>query len=171
MSNNVTKLKKIALCGVLAAFVFIGTQIRVPTAIGYINLGDGVILIASFILGPIAFFPAAIGSALSDLLAGYAQYILPTFIIKGLMGGLAGALLRKASPKVIRKILVGLLAEVIMILGYFAFESLPFMYGVEAAAGSLLFNLIQGIAAIVIFVPVTHIPALAKLRENVTQNK
>lgn len=164
MSNNVTKLKKIAFAGVFAAFVFIATQIRIPTAIGYINLGDGVILIGAFLFGPIAFFPAAIGSALSDLLAGYAQYIIPTFIIKGLMGGLSGALLRKASPSVIRKILVGLLAEVIMIAGYFVFESLPFMYGPVAAAGSLLFNLIQGIAAVVIFVPVTAIPAIKNRR-------
>lgn len=164
MSNNVTNLKKIAFAGVFAAFVFIATQIRIPTAIGYINLGDGVILIGAFLFGPIAFFPAAIGSALSDLLAGYAQYIIPTFIIKGLMGGLSGALLRKASPSVIRKILVGLLAEVIMIAGYFVFESLPFMYGPAAAAGSLLFNLIQGIAAVVIFVPVTAIPAIKNRR-------
>ena len=164
MSNNVTKLKKIAFAGVFAAFIFIATQIRIPTAIGYINLGDGVILIGAFLFGPIAFFPAAIGSALSDLLAGYAQYIIPTFIIKGLMGGLSGALLRKASPSMIRKILVGLLAEVIMIAGYFVFESLPFMYGPAAAAGSLLFNLIQGIAAVVIFVPVTAIPAIKNRR-------
>lgn len=164
MSNNVTKLKKIAFAGVFAAFVFIATQIRIPTAIGYINLGDGVILIGAFLFGPIAFFPAAIGSALSDLLAGYAQYIIPTFIIKGLMGGLSGALLRKASPSVVRKILVGLLAEVIMIAGYFVFESLPFMYGPAAAAGSLLFNLIQGVAAVVIFVPVTAIPAIKNRR-------
>ena len=86
MSNNVTKLRKVAICGLMAAFVFVATQIRIPTAIGYINLGDPVILISSFILGPIAFFPAAIGSALSDLIAGYAQYIIPTFLIKGLMG-------------------------------------------------------------------------------------
>ena len=160
MSNNVTKLRKLAICGLMAAFVFVGTQIRVPTAIGYINLGDAVILIASFILGPIAFFPAAIGSALSDLIAGYPQYIIPTFIIKGLMGLAAGAYLRKVTVTVPKKILIGIIAEAIMVAGYFIFESLPFMYGVEAAAGSLIFNAIQGIAAIVIFIPVTSIPAV-----------
>lgn len=164
MSNNKSNLQKIALCGVAAAFVFIATQIRVPTAIGYINLGDAVILIASFLLGPIAFFPAAIGSALSDLLAGYAQYIIPTFVIKGIMGFAAGKLLSKDDISVVKKILVGVLAELIMIGGYFVFESLPFMYGVEAAAGSLFFNMIQGVAAIVIFVPVTSIPAVKKRR-------
>ena len=162
MSNNVTKLRKLAVCGLMAAFVFVATQIRIPTAIGYINLGDAVILISSFILGPIALFPAAIGSALSDLIAGYAQYIIPTFIIKGLMGYVAGAALSKVKVTVPKKILIGVIAEVIMIAGYFIFEALPFMYGVEAAAGSLFFNAIQGIAAVVIFIPVTSIPAIKK---------
>lgn len=162
MSNNVPKLRKVAICGLMAAFVFVATQIRIPTAIGYINLGDPVILISSFILGPIAFFPAAIGSALSDLLAGYAQYIIPTFIIKGLMGYVAGVSLRKFNITVLKKIIIGVIAEIIMIAGYFIFEALPFMYGPEAAAGSLFFNFIQGVAAVVIFVPVTSIPAIKK---------
>ena len=162
MSNNVTKLRKVAICGLMAAFVFVATQIRIPTAIGYINLGDPVILISSFILGPIAFFPAAIGSALSDLLAGYAQYIIPTFIIKGLMGYVAGVALRKFEITVLKKIIIGVIAEIIMIAGYFIFEALPFMYGPAAAAGSLFFNFIQGVAAVVIFVPVTSIPAVKK---------
>ena len=37
----------IAVSGIFAALVFIGTQIRFPTAIGYINFGDAVILVAS----------------------------------------------------------------------------------------------------------------------------
>lgn len=162
MSSRSTNLRKIALAGVAAAFIFIGTQIRVPTAIGYINLGDAVILISSFILGPWALLPAAIGSALSDLLAGYAQYIIPTFLIKGFMGFVAGVLLNKSGVTVLRKLITGIIAEVIMVAGYFVFESLPFMYGPEAAAGSLVFNLIQGVAAIVIFIPVTSIPAIKK---------
>ncbi|MCR5592466.1 MAG: ECF transporter S component [Saccharofermentans sp.] len=162
MSNNASSLRKMAYAGVLAAFVFIATQIRIPTAIGYINLGDGVILISSFLLGPLAFFPAAIGSALSDLIAGYAQYIIPTFIIKGLMGYVAGVSLRKLKITLLKKIIIGIISEIIMIAGYFLFESLPFMYGWQAAAGSVFFNAIQGIAAVIIFVTVTSIPAIRK---------
>ncbi len=162
MSNNASNLRKMANAGVLAAFVFIATQIRIPTAIGYINLGDGVILISSFLLGPLAFFPAAIGSALSDLIAGYAQYIIPTFIIKGLMGYVAGVSLRKLKITLLKKIIIGIISEIIMIAGYFLFESLPFMYGWQAAAGSVFFNAIQGIAAVIIFVTVTSIPAIRK---------
>ena len=162
MSNNVTTLKRLAFAGVAAAFVFIGTQLRIPTAIGYINLGDAVILLSSFLMGPFAFFPSAIGSALGDLLAGYAQYVIPTFLIKGLMGYVAGLYIRKVKLTVPKKILIGVVAETIMIAGYFIFESMPFMYGWQAAAGSLVFNMIQGIAAIVIFVPVTSIPAVKR---------
>ena len=160
MGNNAYRPKKLAYAGVLAAFVFIATQIRIPTAIGYINLGDGVILISAFLLGPVAFFPAAIGSALSDLIAGYAQYIIPTFIIKGLMGYAAGTGLRKMKITLLKKIIIGIISEIIMIAGYFLFESLPFMYGWQAAAGSVFFNAIQGIAAVIIFVTVTSIPAV-----------
>ena len=164
MSNNVTPLKRLAFAGVAAAFVFIATELHIPTAIGYINLGDAVILLSSFVLGPFAFFPAAIGSALGDLLAGYAQYIVPTFIIKGLMGLVAGFILKSGNTGIVRKLLAGVIAEIIMIAGYFGFEALPFMYGVAAAAGSLGFNAIQGIAAIVIFLPASKIPAFNKLR-------
>ena len=162
MNNNVSKLRRIVISGVFAAFVFVATQIRIPTAIGYINLGDGVILIASFIIGPLAFFPAAIGSSLSDLIAGYAQYIIPTFLIKGLMGFIAGVLLRKSEATIIKKILTGIIAEIIMVAGYFIFESLPFMYGWEAASGSLIFNMIQGIAAVIVFASISSIPSVKR---------
>ena len=156
--NSKSNLRLIALCGIFAALVFIGTELKIPTAIGYMNLGDGVILIASFFIGPAAFFPAAIGSALGDLIAGYPAYIAPTFIIKGVMGLLAGLIMLSARGKNIKDILLRILAsvvaELIMVGGYFAFE--VFMYGKEAALGSVAFNFIQAGVAIVIAVPLTY---------------
>lgn len=151
-------LRLIAECGILAAMVFIGTELRIPTALGYINLGDAVILVASFFLGPAAFFPAAIGSALGDLIAGYPMYIAPTFVIKGLMA-LASALIMKQSAGrkaagILIRVIAGIIAELIMAGGYFAFETV--MYGAEAALGSVVFNLIQAGAAIVIAIPLTY---------------
>lgn len=161
-----SKLRLTALCGVFAALVFIGTQIRIPTAIGYINLGDGVILIASYFIGPAAFFPGAIGSALSDLIAGYPMYIAPTFLIKGLMG-LAAALIMtgahgKKAPGFVIRLAAFLGAELIMVGGYFIFESL--YYDIAAAAGSVVFNLIQAGAAIVIAIPLTYAINIRKKR-------
>ena len=165
--NNKNKeyLKKTAYAGVLAALIFIGTEIHIPTAIGYINLGDLVILVSAYILGPFALVPAAIGSTLADILAGYPQYAVATFLIKGIMGLVAGILLKRNSEgkvSLARKLSASFVAEVIMVAGYFAFESLPFMYGVAAAAGSLIPNGIQASAAIVGAVPLMYIKLFDK---------
>ena len=104
--------------------------------------------------------PAAIGSTLADLLAGYPQYAVATFIIKGVMGLVAGILLKRnaeGKTHLVRKISVSLVTELIMIAGYFAFESLPFMYGVEAALGSVIPNGIQASAAVVGAVPLMYV--------------
>ncbi|MBR3246926.1 MAG: ECF transporter S component [Clostridiales bacterium] len=162
-------LRKIAYSGVLAALVFVGTELHIPTAIGHINLGDVLILVSSYLLGPVAFFPAAIGSTLADLLAGYPQYAVATFLIKGIMGLVAGILLKRnaqGKTSLIRKIIVSFIAELIMIAGYFAFESLPFMYGVEAALGSVIPNGIQASAAIVGAVPIMYIKLFERYRES-----
>ena len=141
----------IAVSGIFAALVFIGTQIRFPTAIGYI-------LVASYLIGPVAFFPAAIGSALSDLIAGYPMYIAPTFVIKGIMGVVAGLIMLRARGKnavsVVLRIVAAAAAELIMVGGYFSFEAV--YYDVAAAAGSVPFNFIQAGAAAVVAIPLTY---------------
>jgi uncharacterized membrane protein len=153
---------KIALCGVFTAVVFLATQIKVSTSIGYANLGDGFILASSFLLGPIAFFPAAIGSALADLFLGYANYVPATFIIKGLMGLVAGLILKQKNVSRKKKLLAVFLAELIMVSLYFGFESLPFMYGPAAASGSILANAFQGVVAMVL--GIVFMEALQRLK-------
>lgn len=153
-----SNLKKIAIGGIFAAFVFIGTELHIPTAIGFMNLGDAVIFIAAFLIGPAAILPAAIGSALGDLLAGYPIYIVPTFIIKGLMALIAALILNRRSGKKIafmKRLTAGLASEALMIAGYFTFE--VFLFGIASASGSILFNLIQALAALVIAIPLTYV--------------
>lgn len=165
MSDQRKRLRKIAFAGVFAAFIFIGTEIHVPTAIGHVNLGDLIILVTSYIAGPFAAVPAAIGSALADLLAGYGQYLAPTFIIKGLMGLVAGLIMRRkphGKVSLPRKLIAAVAAEAIMIGGYFAAESL--MYNVPAATGSLIPNLIQASAAIIGAIPLTYIKSFNNVR-------
>ena len=168
--KNKKNLRKIAYAGVLAALTFVGTELHIPTAIGHINLGDLVILVSAYILGPFAFIPAAIGSTLADLIAGYPQYAVATFLIKGVMGFVAGLLLKRDSEGKVslgRKLSASFAAEVIMIAGYFAFESLPFMYGVAAALGSVIPNSIQASAAIVGAVPLMYLKPFAVVRTSI----
>jgi len=163
--TNRETLMRIALSGIFAACIILATQLRVPTGIGYANLGDGVILFAASLLGPMAFFPTAIGSGLADLLAGYPIYIPATFLIKGLMGLAAGYILRSEYLSLLRKITAFVLAELIMIAGYFAYESLPFMYGMKAAAGSVIPNLAQ--AAVGIVLALLLLSLLGKFRADI----
>ena len=168
--KNKKNLRKIAYAGVLAGLVFVGTELHIPTAIGHINLGDLVILVSAYILGPFAFIPAAIGSTLADLIAGYPQYAVATFLIKGIMGFVAGLLLKRDKEGKVslgRKLSASFVAEVIMIAGYFAFESLPFMYGVAAALGSVIPNGIQASAAIVGAVPLMYLKPFAHVRTSI----
>ena len=82
------KLKKIIISALFAALTFCATfVVKIPTPTGgYVHLGDSIVLLSGWLLGPVfGTLAAALGSALSDLLGGYPTYILPTFIIKGLM--------------------------------------------------------------------------------------
>ena len=87
----------LALGGMMASLVFVATYFfKLPVSItqGYIHLGDGFILLGASLLGWASIPAAAIGSALADLLGGYTLYILPTFVIKGLVAAMAVYALR-----------------------------------------------------------------------------
>lgn len=144
---NDQTLRKVCLA-VTAALIAVFTMfISVPTGIGYVNLGDAVILFSAYLLGPAAGIPAALGSALSDLLLGYAAYSGATLVIKGLMGYLCGRMLKSSGDRWGRRILSFAAAECVMAAGYFVFEI--FYYGFPAALGSVPLNLMQGAAAMV----------------------
>ena len=152
--------KKIAFMGIATALIFVATQIRIPVPVtqGYVNLGDGVILICSFLAGPWAIIPAAVGSALSDLIGGYTAYIIPTLIIKGLLAWISYVILNIGKPQrptFVRRLLAFIPAEIFMAGGYLLFEALPFMYGLKAALLSFPFNLVQAAVAVVIAMSVT----------------
>jgi len=149
--NN--SVKTLALGGMLAALIFVATSFfKLPVSItqGYIHLGDGFILLgASLVGGGTAVIAAALGSALADLLGGYTMYILPTFLIKGAVAAVAVAFLRGKRPLWVR--ITGMaLAEAVMVLGYFLIEWLVLGYGLAAASGALLPNIVQGLSGVVI---------------------
>ena len=68
---------------------------------------------------------------------------------------------KKAMGFVIR-LVASVAAELIMVAGYFVFEAL--YYDVAAAVGSVVFNLIQAGAAIVIAIPLTYAIRIKKTR-------
>lgn len=149
-----SKTKKIVVASLMAALTCVATMIiKIPSPLeGYLNLGDCVVLVAGWILSPLyGFLAAGLGSALADLLSGYALYAPATFVIKGLMALAAFAvykLLQKRVGKFAARLIGGVTAEVLMIAGYFVFEG--FLYGFGPSVVNIPANGVQGVAGIIV---------------------
>lgn len=139
------KIVRLVLTGLLTALVCAATMvIKVPTPTnGYVNVGDALVLLSGWALGPAyGFFAAGVGSALADLISGYGTYVAGTLLIKGTMAVMASVAVNHGSS-MLKLILSGILAEVLMIGGYFLYESVLLGYGLAAAA-SIPGNAVQG---------------------------
>ena len=144
------KTKTLITSAVLTAIVCLATMVvKIPLAFGYVNLGDCFVLLSAFLLPmPYCLFPAAIGSCLADVFSGYAVYAPATFIIKGLMALSAYFIFKslKQIKPLWAYLISAVVAEIIMVLGYFVFEA--FLYGFAAAIVNVPFNSIQGLVGI-----------------------
>lgn len=113
----------LALTGLFAALGCVGTmvlQIPSPTG-GYMNLGDAVVILGAWLLGPVyGAVAGGVGPALADLLSGYGVYVPATLVIKALMALTAAWLYRALGKRGL--LLSALAAEVPMVLGYWLFD-------------------------------------------------
>lgn len=143
------KTKKLVFSALLAALVCVSTLIITVTLPGggYFNLGDCFVIASGVILGPLfGFLSASIGSALADIISGYALYAPATFIIKGLMALVVGFICLK-NNKMLKVFLSGVVAEIIMIAGYFLYELI--LNGFSLAILGVAGNCLQGVAGVV----------------------
>ena len=86
-----------AVTTVLTMFVKIPTPTR-----GYLNLSDTMIFFSSYAFGPwVGGIIGGLGPALSDLISGYPQWAIFTFIIDGLQAVLVGLLVREFNPAIV----------------------------------------------------------------------
>ena len=137
-----------------AALTYVATNIirvPIPATDGYINLGDCVVLLGAFLLGPVYGAAAGgIGSALADILSGYAVFAPGTFVIKALIAVIAAAILKALGSKAkAAPIVASIAGEAWMLLGYFLYESIFLGYGL-AAAGSIGGNAIQAVVGVIL---------------------
>ena len=99
-----------------------------------------------------------IGSALSDLLSGFPQWILPTFIIKGFMALIMAAIARKedGTYKIlsIRTFIGAIAGMLFMVAGYVVAGMLMngFAAGLASAPGLLIKSVVNIIAFYIISV-------------------
>ena len=122
MKENTAKYVTINALSI--ALVCISTMaIQIPIPLGYMHLGNTCILLTSALFGPATgLLAGGIGSAMADLLTGYTQWVLPTLIIKSLMGLAIGYLawgrekrMRMNAP---RTLLASVAGVAVMVFGY-----------------------------------------------------
>ncbi|KYH38904.1 MAG: hypothetical protein AYL28_002120 [Candidatus Bathyarchaeota archaeon B23] len=150
------RIVEIALCGVMAALVCVTTlliQVPIPPTRGYINVGDAMIMVSALAFGPlVGGFAGGVGSALADILGGWAHWAPFTLLIKGIEGVLAGLIVRRGGSKNYMLLLAWAVGCGEMVLGYLTVEAL--LYGVGPALVEAPGNLIQMLAGGVVGIPV-----------------
>lgn len=165
------KIKSMVMAAVMAALTYVATtviKIPAPTG-GYVHIGDGLVLLCGWILGPWWGGAAAgIGSMLVDLLGGYGHYAPGTLVIKGCMALVAALIVKAMKESKASYVISAVVSEVIMVAGYFGYASLLLGKGWGAAA-SIPGNLVQGamgmVIGLVLLVVLKRSKALEKLRK------
>ncbi|HHW01804.1 MAG TPA: ECF transporter S component [Thermoanaerobacterales bacterium] len=134
------QIKKLAFLGLFMGLLVIATSVLrfpVPSFNLYFNLGESVIYLVALIYGgPTGALIGGVGSALSDLIAGYPVWAPITFIIKGLEGFIVGSLTSKANPYI-----AVILGALWMMAGYAI--SAGILYGIGAVPVELAGDFIQ----------------------------
>ena len=149
-----SKTKRIVITALMAAMVCVATMIiKIPSPMkGYLNIGDCIVLLCGWLLAPgYGFVAAGLGSALADMFSGYLTYAPATFLIKGSMALIAFACFKLMNNRIGRlpsQIIGAVLAEIVMVLGYYVFEG--FMYGFIPSAVNIPANAVQGAAGLIL---------------------
>lgn len=167
---NNERIRRLVWAGMFTALTTVATMvIRIPSVLGgYVNAGDAVVVLGAFLLGPAwGAVAAGLGSMLADIFSGYPVYALATLIIKALMALAAGALLRSAKKKntLSAAVLGSLLAEIIMVAGYLAYEATFLRYGWGAVAnipGNCAQGVFGAVAGTALFYALIRIPYVRK---------
>jgi uncharacterized membrane protein len=143
------------MMGLIMAITII-IRIPVPATHGYIHLGDCMIFMAVLLLGwKRGAVAAGLGSALADIIGGFAIYAPVTFVVKFMMAAVVGLFLSKALKKehpvvviTLMEIVGMLIGGAVMTAGYYVAEGV--MYGnFIAPMAEVPMNIIQfGVGAV-----------------------
>ena len=159
MNNTSPWIRKLVMGGLCIALVLATTLIHlnVPgTNGGYIHPGDAMIYASAYLMGgPMAALAGGIGSLFADLILGAAVYAPASLIIKALMGLTAGVIMFGNRTSLARRVLGCVLAILIMVAGYAAFEGLFFGWGYALSA--IPMNLVQAVGGVAIGLPLIYL--------------
>ena len=182
MRSEMDKTQRLVTTALMMSLVMLGTivfRIPVPMTQGYVNLGDAMVFIAVMLLGKkYGTAAAGLGSALADVLGGYAMWAPWTLVIKAGMAFVTAVIIehgrvsgngnenndgkveikRPVQPALIAAMISG---SIIMCSGYFIAEWI--MYGNPGAAAlGIPWNIGQASAGMIIALLVRR--AMPRLR-------
>ena len=138
-NENANRITTLVMTGLMMCLVMVATmfiKIPIPMTQGYVHLGDSMIFLAVLILGKnYGAAAAGIGSALGDVMGGYAFWAPWTLLIKFVMAYILGIFAEHGEKKEhhsvrgvsVREVFGMILAGIEMTAGYYVTESL--MYG------------------------------------------
>lgn len=154
--------QELCMSAVMTALVFLATFVpHIPIPLGYAHLGDAVIFLLALLLRRRdALFAACVGSALSDVLGGFALWALPTLVIKFLMVEVVCRVAGSA-PGTARTAAAFLASSLWMAAAYTAFGALLYASvaaGLASAPGLLMEGVVNTAVALLV------LPALRRLR-------
>ena len=150
--------REIAASAVMAALVCVTTmliQVPIPATEGFFNVGDAMIMVAALTFGPMAgAIAGGIGSSLADLLGGWYVYVIPTLIIKGVEGLLAGWVMSGTDKLSFQRLMFAwIVGGLEMVGGYFLFQ--VYLYGFSAAFVEVPFNFVQMAVGGIVGIPIS----------------
>ena len=135
-------VRRLTHSGLLAALIALLTAyVKVPIPAGFAHMGDAAVILSGLLLGPYGVLPAAVGSALGDLMAGYQHYAVFSALIKGVMAWVAGKWMIPAERVSVRNVLALIVVFLWMVIAYFPVNAL--LYSLDMAYVSIPGNLAQ----------------------------
>lgn len=144
-------VKTLVLTAVVAAMACAATlavQIPSPTG-GYLNLGDAVVLLGAYLLGPgWGAAAGAVGPALADLMT-YPTYVPATLLIKAVMGFAAGTLYSRLRTRGWGALVCGIVGEIPMVVGYWLYDAL-LVGSLAGSAAGVPANLVQAVFGVAV---------------------
>ena len=149
--------QELVFTALMTALVFVATYLpHIPIPLGYAHLGDAVIFLLA-LLAPrrSALVAACIGSALADLLGGFAIWIVPTLIIKFVMAEIVCRIGRRGDAIVPRASIIAALllsslwmAAAYTLAGAVLYASLP--AALASSPGLLMEGLVNSVLALLL---------------------
>ena len=151
-TKNAVNIRLITISAIFTAMIYTLTAfVHIPTAKGYVHIGDAVIFIAACLLPkPYAIASAALGASLSDALSGYWIWVPATLVIKGLT---VLAFTSKNQKMLCKHNLIALLPALILcVVGYGVYSGLVIYGSLEAGFLDAPANVFQTVASSAVFI-------------------